>query len=31
MVISIQHDSIFGDMDKLSEHVAVHIEDAERV
>ena len=30
MVISIQHDSIFGDMDKLSEHVAVHIEDAER-
>ncbi|GAE05967.1 sensor histidine kinase [Paenibacillus sp. JCM 10914] len=28
MVISIQHDSIFGDLDKLSEHVAVHIEDA---
>ncbi|MBX4151356.1 sensor histidine kinase [Paenibacillus lautus] len=30
MVISIQHDSIFADMDKLSEHVAVHIEDAEQ-
>lgn len=29
MVISIQHDSIFADLDKLSEHVAVHIEDAE--
>lgn len=30
MVISIQHDSIFADLDKLSEHVAVHIEDAEQ-
>ncbi|MEC0309304.1 histidine kinase [Paenibacillus lautus] len=30
MVISIQHDRIFADLDKLSEHVAVHIEDAEQ-
>lgn len=30
MVISIQHDSIFADLDNLSEHVAVHIEDAKQ-
>ncbi|WP_458126955.1 histidine kinase [Paenibacillus sp. Z3-2] len=30
MVISIQHDSIFGDLDNLSEHVSVHIEDSDR-
>ncbi|MHA2855748.1 sensor histidine kinase [Paenibacillus lautus] len=30
MVISIQHDSIFADLDKLSEHVAVQIKDAEQ-
>ncbi|MFS0869125.1 sensor histidine kinase [Paenibacillus xylanilyticus] len=30
MVISIQHDSIFGDLDNLSEHVSVHIEDSDQ-
>ncbi|MEC0107639.1 histidine kinase [Paenibacillus taichungensis] len=30
MVISIQHDSIFADLDNLSEHVAVYIEDAKQ-
>lgn len=29
MVISIQHDSIFADMDKVSDQIAVHIEDSE--
>jgi len=30
MVISIQHDRIFADLDNLSEHVAVYIEDAKQ-
>ncbi|MFK0521719.1 sensor histidine kinase [Paenibacillus illinoisensis] len=30
MVISIQHGSIFGDLDNLSEHVSVHMEDPDQ-